>query len=354
MVCYTATLQGCPGNDPLQFVYGVAPPASGTQALGTVVFFAGDGGDHAADGPDQTAMLASYIAAGFQVVQIAWGPGMNMQDGQDWELTNVTQGHNPASILVAACRPATFLNWVRNSNSGVGQGIWKTYHGGMCAHGHSAGSGALGYALSWYNAGAPPPAANGSGYLDHAVFTAGPVFSDISQGCQVPNNLYTYICENSNQKGCKGWSAQDPPGFFLEYATGYKSSVNLWSGNTAPIACANNSQATSPSQNSSWLQMSILYNQGTQQPSFTYSATGLSAWECETVQSGYQINNATAQGQLYWAEFTNSSQFNSLSVNAVTACSSSEGVYNGTVAASGKLGSADILDDMVANCKSRH
>ena len=48
MTCHAATLKGCPGNDDLQFVYGVETP-SGT-LKGTIVFFSGDGGDRAADG----------------------------------------------------------------------------------------------------------------------------------------------------------------------------------------------------------------------------------------------------------------------------------------------------------------
>jgi hypothetical protein len=39
MQCYPATLSSCPGNADMQFVYGVAPPATGTTPLGTIVFF---------------------------------------------------------------------------------------------------------------------------------------------------------------------------------------------------------------------------------------------------------------------------------------------------------------------------
>jgi len=148
MVCRWATLSGCSGFGDMGFVYGVAPPAAGKTPLGTIVFFAGDGGVDASDGSDQANLLIRYVNAGYQVVQIAWG---SLIPGQDWEDTLVTGLPN---ILAAACRPATFMNWVRNGNSGVGNGIWGTYHGGMCAQGHSAGSGAIAYALAWYNAGA--------------------------------------------------------------------------------------------------------------------------------------------------------------------------------------------------------
>lgn len=102
MTCYAATLNGCSGTDSLQFVYGVETP-SGT-LNGTIVFFSGDGGDHAADGQDKLTLIESYVAAGYQVVQVAWGAGTQGSDGQDWEITNTNGGSHPASILNAACR----------------------------------------------------------------------------------------------------------------------------------------------------------------------------------------------------------------------------------------------------------
>jgi hypothetical protein len=342
--CYTATLSGCPGNDDLPFWFGVATPS--VSPNGTIVFFAGDGGGYASDGVSTANLLSSYVRppANYQVIQIAWGQVNEI----DWEFTNVNGGGHPASILNAACRPASFLHWVRNSS-----GFWGG--GGMCAQGHSAGSAALAYALAWYNAGAD---------LDKALFTSGPVFSDIGRGCEVPNNQYTYICQGSGQYGCSGWSIlQDPPGFSLEYTSGYKSEVNDWTGNSALLgaaSCANNSSPTSAVQDSSWFQMSILYNLGTQQPSFNYPHTAISAWLCETVAPGVPVNNSAAQGQLYWANFTSSTQAgSSLSVNAVTSCPETEDVLDGTVAATGHTGSVDILSDMADlsnsnRCMPRH
>jgi hypothetical protein len=348
MVCYTSTIVGCPGNDDLSFVFGVAPPAAGKPPLGTIVFFSGDGGDVAENGTDQNNLLTVYINDGFQLVEIAWGSPTAI----DWEFTNVSGGGNPYSILAAACRPATFLNWVRNSNSGVGNGIWSNYGKGMCAQGHSAGSAALAYALAWYNAGSAT-LANGSGYLDKATFTSGPVFSDIKQGCEVINNQTTTICGSPGQVGCVGWTGQQPRS--LEYVTGYKSEVNEWSGNYAPISCANNVQGTSSSQNANWFQQSILYNGGTQQPSFNYPKTTISAWLCDTVKTGVQSNNAPSQGQLYWAEFTSLTQAgNSLSVNAVENCPETEDVIGGTLEVNpSESGQTAIDQDMTAECVSK-
>jgi hypothetical protein len=83
--------------------------------------------------------------------------------------------------------------------------------------------------------------------------------------------------------------------------------------------------------------MSILYNGGSQQPSFNYTNTAMSAWLCESTIPGVQVDNVAAQGKLFYEQFTSPSQAGqSLSVNAVTACPSTEGVFSGQVAATGR------------------
>jgi len=296
--------------------------------------------------------VSSYVSAGYQVVQIAWG---GLTGPVDWEYTNISGGNNPASIRAAACRPASFLNWVRNG------GIWGG-NGGMCAHGNGAGSAAIAYALAWYNGGAAT-ASNGQGYLDKVVLENGPVFSDIEQGCEISssrtNNQYTRICVSPGQAGCVGWNpGQDPPGMSLEYVQGSEHGVNDWSGNPTP-KCANNYNETSGPENTAWLQMSIVDTSSTQQPSFNYLHTAMSAWLCETVQSGAAANNSASQGQLFYQQFTSLSQAgNSLSVNAIVDCPNAEGVDGGTVPGTGQHpASGAIVTDMTfgaAACKARH
>jgi hypothetical protein len=110
--CYPATLSGCTegtGDADMQFVYGVAAP-SGT-SHGTIVFFAGDGGIAATDGINEQTLLARYVTeGGYQVVQIAWGPNVGGQDGEETHIANAP------SILTGACRPASFLfgRWERH------------------------------------------------------------------------------------------------------------------------------------------------------------------------------------------------------------------------------------------------
>lgn len=345
--CYQAKLSGCPGNDDLQFVYGVEKP-TGTPS-GTIVMLSGMGGGMAADTPSLLEYVGSYVSAGYQVVQIAWG---GLSGPVDWEYTNVNGGSNPSSIRAAACRPASFLNWVRNG------GIWG--NGGMCAHGNSAGSAAVAYALAWYNGGAAT-ASNGQGYLDKVVLENGPVFSDIEQGCEISsggtNNQYTLMCVSPGQAGCVGWNpAQDPPGLSLEYVLGSQHGVNEWSGATGP-ACGNNHTQTT--YNTNWLQMSVVDTTSTQQPSFNYPNTAMSAWTCENTAPGVPQNNSASQGQIFYQQFTSQSQAgNSLSVNAITGCQNAEGVDNGTVAATGHKPASDaILADMTTGspaCKARH
>jgi hypothetical protein len=162
------------------FIYGVETP-SGTP-LGTIVILSGMGGT-GADAAD-VSYVQAYVQAHYQVVQIAWGA---TSPGIDWEYTNIGTSNNAPSIRAAACRPASFLNWVRNGASAGSVGIWGGY-GGMCAQGESAGSGATAFALAWYNAGAAT-ASFGQGYLDKVVMKSGPVFSDIKQGCEVQNGV---------------------------------------------------------------------------------------------------------------------------------------------------------------------
>lgn len=366
MSCYAATLHGCPGDDDLQFVYGVQNP-SGTP-FGTIVILSGGGGGKAADTPADMSYVSSYVAAGYQVVEIAWGPTNPVTGGGGfpWEETAVTSNstNTSYSIRTAACRPASFLNWVRNGGT-----VWSG--GGMCAQGSSAGSGAIAYALAWYNAGAAT-ASNGQGYLDKVVLEAGPVFSDIKQGCEVSangtNNQATRICQsNQNQAGCQGWNIiQDPPGSSLEYVDPYNGYVENWTGGTAVTGmaqCANNSQQTT--YDTTWYKMSIVDTSETQQPSFNYPNTAMSAWLCETYVPGVVPDNVGAQGELFYLQFTSSSQAaNSLTVNALTSCPSAENIESGVppTYTGQSTGQAAIIQDMSSQgflggsgvCKARH
>jgi hypothetical protein len=329
----------------MDFVFAYAPQ-SGAKPLGTIVMLSGDGGVLASVASLQVshAYVTAYEGAGYQVVQLAWGPIPG--SGIAWEMADYASPSTNPSILNAACRPATFLNWVRNGNSGVGNGIWNQCqgqkncsNGGMCAHADSGGAGAAAYALTWYNAGAGGAATNGSGYLDKVVLENGPVFSRIDLGCNVTcqngvcgDSNATQICTSTingqpnNQTGCNNWTVTTA--YSLEYVGGDENFVNLWSGNPSP-SCGNN--VTPTTYGPTWAAMSIVGgSSGTQTASFNYPNTGMSAWACETSNSS--LNNSGAQGEEYYLNFTAQSQAGEfMSVNGVNGCDSTEDVEDGTV-----------------------
>lgn len=169
MTCYSATL-GCQVNnvDPLNFIYGVLMP-SGT-AKGVVVYFDGGDGTTAVNEEPEFETLQYYATKGYGVVEIAWSSARE-------QTTN-------ANIQNAACRPATFLNYVYNSIYLPIAGNGNS-NAGMCAQGFSAGSAAIAYSLAYYGAWS---------YLDNVELISGPVLSDINQGCeQSPPNVLSLI-----------------------------------------------------------------------------------------------------------------------------------------------------------------
>jgi hypothetical protein len=87
----------------LTFAYlnpaGIVPGV--TQAKGVIVLFGGSGGT----APASSTHAGSYFTAGDEIVEEVWAT--------DWEPTyDPFVAGDVASIQNAACRPATFLNYV--------------------------------------------------------------------------------------------------------------------------------------------------------------------------------------------------------------------------------------------------
>ncbi len=129
--CYTATISGCGNNganvDNIGLTFGGI--YSGTNnPQGTVVFLTGGTGTTVWDPNMDVAQYAIDYAAYFEVVYFAWDT--------PWEEPNQTSdpGSVGGDILLAACRPATFLSYINSSQSGFHN------YGAMCAQGSSAGS----------------------------------------------------------------------------------------------------------------------------------------------------------------------------------------------------------------------
>jgi hypothetical protein len=387
MTCFSANISNCPNTDEIGIIYGVSTPAG--QLGGTIVMLSGDGGAYLPESFEEyipasvsvptyekyTGYLGSQLPAQmpYQVIEAVWGvlsgtPPNTTFTGEDWEYTNTQSGNNALSIINAACRPATFLNWVRNGNCNpicsVGGGIWAGSQGqtgtfGMCAHVNSGGAGAAANSLAWYNAGAAGAPQWGSGYLDKVVMENGPVFSDIEQGCEMTNGVNsqtTTICNQtppphqnySWEPGCA--SSTWPQGsagtnYSLEYNDGDQSNVSEWTQDVTSIsypACGStNPHSTSGSSlNATWYNQSIvcLSSEGctlTQQPSLGYyQNTAMSGWLCQNVLPGPKPqNNSAPEGQLFFYQFQNPSQV--LSVNAVSNCPSVEAIEGGNVSYGG-------------------
>lgn len=157
MTCYLA-LMNCPNTQQLSFTWGSLNPvgiiSEYKKANGVVVFFNGAGGT----APGGTGYASDYFNAGYVVVQIAWDDA--------WEQTYDPFGSGtPAygNIQNAACRPATFLNFIYST---IFQNVLGAYsHAGFCAQGQSAGSAQTVYSLVYYGAGAQ---------LDNVELTSGP------------------------------------------------------------------------------------------------------------------------------------------------------------------------------------
>lgn len=274
------------------------------------------------------------------------GPG-----GWAWRglgIANSRQGSGTnANILNAACRVATFLHYVKTA-----PGLWSA--GGMCVHADSGGSGGLADALVWYGEAQD---------LNKVLMENRPVFSRIDLGCEVPNNNTTAVCApNTTQTGCNTvtWPTVNgnPIQYSLEYITQDAGNVNLWTGNPGP-ACANGS-GTQTTYNQPWCEMSVLgsrQNCGSQPvaPSFNYPNTMMSAWLCQSAKTG-PLNNSTAQGQEFFANFLQQSQAgNQMSLNGVV-CRTSEDIEEGTTTYNGKtydgqsgrpLAYQALIDDMI-------
>jgi hypothetical protein len=344
-VCQTANLSNCPNASNLNFTYSYDNPGS---PKGTIVFFSGGAGT--SDAGDANA-AGFYFGQGFEVVQVEWA--------YDWEVTNAPVQNTggsvtttfAANIEVAACREATFLNFVFNTNNAT---LYSS--GGRCAQGSSAGSAAIAYALTFYGAGS---------YLDAVELKSGPPLADIKQGCEEPPAQDVTLCP-VGQIGCQLGGIL--PWTLSPTYTGAASGVRTWTNDSS---CAVQSSTTSSSSNSAWLAQSIV-NGGTNGV-YSYPHTAMTAWLCQTVDQsagacvgGNQYgqggspqdscpNNAASQGQIYYAKLTSGGNMPQApySIYAVQNCDGPEGVDGAAtvVPALNTDGTDAIQADMLKQCR---
>jgi hypothetical protein len=312
------------------------------KALGTIVFFTGDGGV-TSQLPGTTNYADFYFKAGYEIVQLAWN--------DDWEYVyDPFQGSETASIQNAACRPATFLKkYVYDVLFNGPNGVYTLNSlAGFCGHGASAGSAALAYSLAYYGAGS---------WLDNVELISGPVFSDIKQGCEKPEANPVTVCGltnyNGGQYGCKLGNGGSTWTLSPSYV-GVASQVGLWTNDST---CHSSELVTSSASNAAWLAQSIVDQNTGATPTFTYSSTAMSAWLCRSVAQGDgQPNNSSPQGQIFYAQIGQSNSPPNYAVYAVDKCTDAESVGGGTVPGfysslfppnTPPTGSVAVVDDMI-------
>jgi hypothetical protein len=282
MTCFSATMH-CDASlnvDDIPFTFGYQPQPPSVPYKGTVVALSGGTGTAPATTQGhEVAALNIYLADGYSIVQLAWK--------SDWEAARSSYlPINPyGNIQNAACRPAGFLHFVYNSTAANNANpVLFTPGGGMCAHGVSAGSAAIVYALSWYGAGW-----GATGYLDNVELLSGPVLAAVDIGCSVPQIVPSVtVCQGS--PGCRMASGVQPWSLSPEYVDGDEKGVREW---TNIYACANSSAGNTAPWNGIWNGMSILSSSVTAQQ-LSYPGTSANAWLCANVDQNPQPPNNSA------------------------------------------------------------
>jgi sugar lactone lactonase YvrE len=272
--CYSATVS-CPNMPDLGATWGETGPGT----AGTIVFVGGSGDTSTAG---DVNFSSSYIKAGFNFVQVIFDA--------NWE---------GGSVLTGACRPATMLSYFRSQSTGP-----------YCAHGSSAGSAAVAYAMLWYGV-----------EFDNVEFTVGPVFSDIKQGCQVPYAAPVTVTPTN------GVPFVDNPWYNLEAST-----VSTWTDTQCLPA-----GGSTPADLASEAAQSIV------QPGATLSfpRTSMSAWVCNN-----GLNPSAAQSYLFLQQVATPWALTSL-----TGCTGPEETDT-AVTPQGVPAVAATVADMAAQCKA--
>lgn len=313
--CYTGTVT-CANSattPPLSIIFSnLVPPVVPPNPLaGSVVLFSGGGGA-LGDIKDTHLYAQTYYSDGYQVIQTAWST--------DWEQTSDTLG-----ILTAGCRPAAFLNYALTTTSPVilNPRLNSYPNAGFCAHGASAGAGALGYVLAQYNDASGNPLGSD---LDDTELISGPVFGDIRMGCMVPGwPTLGSICP-SGQYGCSNGTTNWTDAF--PYVQQDAMDLQAWTNNPS---CAGTTTTTNAS-NSAWLNMSIV--NGTS-GNFNYSNMGMSGWLCASYapndcQSSKGCpNNSAAEGNEFFLQITSVSQALGYTLTGVVQCQTAEDIGYG-------------------------
>jgi len=297
-----------------------------TSPEGTIVFFS-DGDGTTPTGSEDTSTCtyetchsikdyAGDYSAHYEVVQTAWDTTYNGNPADGWE--DPTSGSG-GSVGDAACRPATFIAYIR-FGSGTNPPLWSK--GGMCVQGESAGGAAAVFPMAWYGAGSGT--GQNQNYIDKLSLLSSPSLSDIAQGCYYNNGVIpapTEVCP-SGQLGCNTFNS--PPSWYqnVQYSGDGLGSVRGWAGDNN----CGGPYDTNETEGNNWRAMSIVDgNIGT----FSYPSTNITGWLCSSVVDNGAMNNSSPEAQLFFAQFTSSSQYEGLTINGVSGCGNAEEVGSG-------------------------
>lgn len=274
--CYHADVS-CPNMLDLGVTYGVSTPAATSK--GTIVFVSAQYGTFTLPGKYKDQAPFDLFHYGFQTVQFAW-------DGIGWQYQSI------GSLKAAACRVATFLNYINTQFYQTNPNNSPT--AGMCAHSQSGGAGGLAFSLTYYGAGS---------YLDKAVFVSGPQYGDLVQGCSVPNSAPVSICPSQNgvyPMGCNNQSGTwtEPPVY------------NGIAANALSTQLANNPACNDPNHTYTAAdEMNLTANSlvdGAADASYNYPQTAVTAWECD--DDSHWENPSEVQGWIYLSQLSSPSQ----------------------------------------------
>ncbi len=278
----------CPGIPDANAQVAIAEPAGA--AAGTVFMIYGGGGQTFFD----EGFPPAYLARGLRVVQVSF----------------VAAGGNPAawedvpagSIKLAACRVATLIEWTFQGAHGASRTT------GFCAHGHSGGSGAMGYVMAHYGMEA---------LLDYVIYDAGPVFSRIDYGCapELIGGDGRFVCSD-----------------LMDGTFAYAGAATMVDGWENTTTCGSGSAP--PADIARWTADSVISDGA----DFDYPRTDVSFWWC-----AINANAAAGQGS-FFAEAVQSSK--------TTTCVT--GTCNIEPPWSDPGGFAMMVDAMAAGCVPRH
>jgi hypothetical protein len=272
--CESLTIS-CPNADPLNVTV-----ATVLGILGKTVLFANGSMGTLIGG---NAYLAPLAKLGYTTVNFAWAsPG--------WQ-------SGPGNMMTAACRTSTLFSYVANG-------------GQIALIAASGGAGAAGYALAWYG---------GDSFISGLWMTSGPVYSDLSQGCETPKANWVTVTPTNGSP----WTSA------LNYNVGVPILMTTFTGQT----CEPKSD-TSQTEETNWLDQSILAP-GAQ----LFYSTYLYVQLCSNAP---QPNNSSGQAYLWLSQVTSP-----WSLTAISGCSGSEGTATGFTP-QGETGADALLGDLEA------